>query len=303
MSAWHLGEFLPPLAVVAGYGAAYALRTRALAREGRPVERRRQVAFAAGLTIVALVQLPPADQLGDDVLVAHMAQHMLIGDIASFLIVVGLTGPVIAPLLRLGWFRALRPLTSPIAAFAIWALIAYVWRLPLLYQAAIRWDLLHALEHASYLWAGMLLWVALLGPLPKPAWFNDWARLGYVVLVRFAGAVLANVFIWSGTLLYPIYRGRDGLNPLSDQNVAGALMMIEQMLLTIGLLAWLFLRFAARDEQRQQLLDLAHVQGVSLSDERAARAAAAGTTDRLRERIIAEQRRSARQAARPQDRP
>lgn len=288
MSAWHLGEFLPPLAVVAGYGAAYEVRVRQLAREGRPVARGRRLAFASGLAIVALVQLPPLDQLADDVLVAHMAQHLLIGDIASFLIVVGLTGPVLAPLLRLGWFRSLRPLTNPIVAFAIWALVAYVWRVPLLYEAAIRVDLLHALEHASYLWAGILLWVALLGPLPKPAWFNDWAKLGYVVLVRFAGSVLANVFIWSQTLLYPIYRGRDALNPLSDQNVAGALMMIEQMLLTIGLLAWLFLRFAAHDEQRQELLDLAAERGVALSDERAARAAAAGAAGRLRERILAE---------------
>jgi cytochrome c oxidase assembly factor CtaG len=289
MSAWHLGEFLPPLAVSAGYGTAYELRIRALAREGRTVERRRRVAFAAGVAIVALVQLPPFDELGDDVLAAHMAQHMLIGDIASFLIVVGLTGPVLAPLLRLSWFRALRPLTNPIAAFAVWALIAYVWRVPLLYEAAIRWDLLHALEHASYLWAGMLLWVALLGPLPKPAWFNDWARLGYVVLVRVTGTVLANVLIFSQTLLYPIYRGRGGSDPLGDQNVAGALMMIEQMLLTIGLLIWLFLRFTSRDERRQQLLDLADAQGVPLSGERAARAAAAGTTERLRERILAQQ--------------
>jgi len=288
VSAWHLGEFLPPLAVVAGYGAAYEARVRTLAREGRPVERRRRIAFASGLAIVALVQLPPPDQLGDDVLVAHMVQHMLIGDIASFLIVVGLTGPVMAPLLRLGWFRALRPLTNPIAAFAVWALIAYVWRLPLLYQAAIRSDLLHALEHASYLWAGMLLWVALLGPLPKPAWFNDWAKLGYVVLVRFAGTVLANLFIFSQTLLYPIYRGRDGFDPLSDQNLAGAVMMMEQMLLTIALLIWLYLRFAARDERRQELLDLADAQGVRLSDERAARAANASATDRLRARILAE---------------
>jgi cytochrome c oxidase assembly factor CtaG len=289
VSAWHLGEFLPPLAVVAGYGTAYELRVRTLARERRPVARRRRIAFAAGLAIVALVQLPPPDELGDNVLVAHMAQHMLIGDIASFLIVVGLTGPVIAPLLRLSWLRALRPLTNPIAAFALWALAAYVWRLPLLYQAAIRWDLLHALEHASYLWTGILLWVALLGPMPKPAWFNDWAKLGYVVLVRFAGTIIANVLIFSQTLLYPIYRGRDGFDPLSDQNLAGALMMMEQMLLTVVLLIWLFLRFASRDERRQQLLDLADAQGVRLSDERAARAAAAGTTERLRARILAEQ--------------
>jgi putative membrane protein len=44
-----------------------------------------------------------------------MAQHLLIGDIASLLVVLGLTGPMLAPLLRLSWTRWLRPLTHPVA--------------------------------------------------------------------------------------------------------------------------------------------------------------------------------------------
>jgi putative membrane protein len=288
----HLGEFAPPVLVLAAYALGYWARVRTLARKARPVARWRQTAFAAGILIVIVVQCPPLDELADELLIAHMFQHLLIGDIASFLIVIGLTGPLLMPLLRMRWLRWVRPLTHPVVALALWALDAYVWRLPLLYQAALRHDLLHALEHASYLWAGMLLWIALLGPLPKPHWFGNWARLGYVVLIRFAGAALANVFIWSQTLLYPYYRAGDarlGMNPLSDQNVAGAVMMIEQTLLTVGLLAWLFFRLAAQDEARQQLLDVAADRGAALSNERAARAAAAGTTAKLRERLLAEQ--------------
>lgn len=287
-SSLHLGEFGPPAVLLAGYGVAYGLRVRALARHGRPVERWRRAAFAAGVLIVVAVQCPPLDNLADEVLIAHMAQHLLIGDIASFLVVIGVTGPVLAPLLRMPWGRGMRVLAHPIVALALWALDNYIWRLPLLYQAALRHDLIHALEHASYLWFGMLLWIALLGPQPKPAWFGNGARLGYVILVRFVGAVLANVFIWSGTLFYPYYRAGDaraGLNPLSDQNVAGAVMMLEQILLTIGLLAWLFLRLAAQDDERQQLLDLAHESGIELSDERAARAAASGGGANLRRRL------------------
>ena len=274
----------------AAYLLGYSSRARRLARQGRPPDRWRQAAFGAGVLIVVAVQCPPADDLADDVLIAHMAQHLLIGDIASFLIVIGLTGPMLAPLLRLRFTHWLRPLTHPVTALVIWALDMYVWRVPLLYQAAIRHDLLHALEHASYLWSGTLLWIALLGPLPKPAWFSNWGRLAYVVLIRFAGAALANAFIWSQTVFYPIYRNSDaraGLNPLSDENVAGALMMLEQLLLTVCLLAWLFLRMAAQDEERQRLLDLAAERGEPLTDERAARAAAAGGADRLRERLLA----------------
>lgn len=90
-------------------------------------------------------------------------------------------------------------------------------------------------------------------------------------------------------MFYPWYEGTDpsaGMNPLADQNVSGAVMMIEEMLLTVGLLAWLFFRLASQDEQRQELLDLAADRGIPLSDERAARAARAGTIDQLRERLL-----------------
>jgi cytochrome c oxidase assembly factor CtaG len=202
--------------------------------------------------------------------------------------VLGLTGPLLLPILRWRPTRWLRPLSHPVVALALWALDYYIWHLPLLYQAALRHDLIHALEHASYFWFGTLLWLALLGPLPKPAWFSNWARLGYVVVVRFAGAALANAFIWAGTVFYPYYDGRDvhyGLNPLSDQNVAGAIMMLEQIILTTLLLAWLFMRAAVQDEERQALLDLADSRGVALTPERAARAAASGSAERLRRRL------------------
>jgi hypothetical protein len=65
-------------------------------------------------------------------------------------------------------------------------------------------------------------------------------------------------------------------------------MMVEQIVLTTILLGWLFYRFAIRDEERQSLQDLANRQGVELSHERAVRAAAAGTTARMRERLVAQ---------------
>jgi cytochrome c oxidase assembly factor CtaG len=285
----HLGEFIPPVIATSVYLTLYAKRARTLARERRPVAAWRQISFAAGALTVAAVQLPPFDTLADQVLIAHMVQHIIIGDIASLLIVFGLTGPVIQPLLHIRATRPLRVLAHPVVALALWALDLYVWHLPLLYQLAIRNDLVHALEHACLLWFGTLLWLALIGPLPKPAWFTTWGKLVYVVGVRLIGGVLGNVFIWAQTVFYPVYRASDaarGLNPLSDQNLAGAVMMVEQMILTILLLGWLFYRFAVQDEQRQELLDLAARRGIELSDERAARAAAADRADVLRERLL-----------------
>ena len=285
----HWGEFLPPLAATLAYLSLYGVRARTLRRRGRGLPRWRVVSFGVGVLLVTAVQIGPIDTLADSVLIAHMLQHIVIGDIASLLIVLGLTGPVLRPLLQIRVTRPLRTLVNPLLAVALWALDLYAWHLPLFYQLAIRHDLVHALEHAYLLWFGMLLWLGLIGPLPKPSWFTGWGRLGYIVVVRFAGAVLANVLIWTQTVLYPVYRESDGargLNPLSDQNLAGGIMMVEQILLTTILLGWLFYRFARQDEDRQALLDVAAERGVPLTEERAARAAAAGTTVSVRERIL-----------------
>ena len=285
----HFGEFLPPLIAGGAYLLLYERRTRTLAREGRPVAPWRVLSFASGVMTVVAVQLPPLDTLADQVLIAHMIQHIIIGDICSLLIVLGLTGPILQPLLHIRVTRPLRTLAHPVVALVLWGVDLYAWHLPVLYQLAIRHDLVHALEHACLLWFGTLLWLALIGPLPKPSWFAGWGELGYMIGVRFIGAVLANVLIWAQTVFYPVYKASDatrGLNPLSDQNLAGGVMMVEQIILTTILLGWLFYRFAVRDEQRQALLDLAAEHGVSLDEARAARAAQAGTADHLRERIL-----------------
>ncbi|MGH2833782.1 MAG: cytochrome c oxidase assembly protein [Solirubrobacteraceae bacterium] len=285
----HLAEFLPPLVATVVYLSLYGKRMLTLARAGRPVARWRAVSFLAGVLLLVGVQVGPADSLADEVLVAHMVQHIVIGDFCSLLIVLGLTGPVLQPLLHIRLTRPLRTLANPLVALLLWALDLYVWHTPLLYQLAIRHDLVHALEHACLLWFGTLLWLGLIGPLPKPAWFTGWGELGYVFAVRLIGAVLANVLIWGQSVFYPVYDASDGargLNPLSDQNLAGGVMMIEQIIITVLLFAWVFLRFAGRDEQRQQLLDLADAHGVELSGARAARAVNAGSADRLRRRLL-----------------
>jgi cytochrome c oxidase assembly factor CtaG len=287
---FHFGESLPPLAAGLAYLFLYALRARSLAHEHRPVPTWRVVSFLCGVVVAVVVQVGPLDTLADSVLVAHMLQHIVIGDIASLLIVLGLTGPVIQPLLHIRVTRPLRVLAHPLVALVLWAADLYAWHLPLFYQLAIRHDLVHALEHACMLWFGALLWLGLIGPLPKPRWFAGWGALGYLILVRFIGAVLANVLIWAQTVFYPVYKPTDaahGLSALSDQNLAGGVMMIEQIILTTVLLGWVFYRFARQDEERQALLDFAAEHGVELSNERARRAAQAGAAERLRERILA----------------
>ena len=272
----------------------YHLRARTLAEHGRPVPRWRYACYVAGLVVLEIAVSPPVDTLSDQLLVAHMAEHLLIGDIAALLLVLGMTGPLIAPLLRNKVVARLRVLTHPVVAFVVWATNFYVWHTPYLYQAALRHDALHALEHATFLAFGMSVYMALLGPLPKPAWFNNAARLVFIVAVRLAGTVLANILIFGGTVFYPIYRSGDALwhiSPMADQVAAGGLMMVEESFLTIGLFCWLFLRVARENEERQALLDFAIAHDLELDSSRAGRAVAAGRSEelwnRLRERAAA----------------
>ncbi|MDQ6746948.1 MAG: cytochrome c oxidase assembly protein [Candidatus Dormibacteraeota bacterium] len=266
----------------------YRVRGRTLARHGRPVARSRQVCFAAGLVVLEVALSPPVDTLADQLLVAHMAEHLLIGDIAALLLVLGLTGPMMAPLLRNPIVAKLKGLSHPVAAIVVWGVNFYIWHAPALYQAALRHPALHALEHATFLAFGIAVWMGLLGPLPKPAWFSNGARLVYVVAVRLIGTVLGNIMVFGGTVFYPYYRVGDAhwhVSSLADQVSAGGLMMVEESLLTIGLFCWLFLRVAGQNEQRQELLDYASQHGLSLDEQRAQRAVAAGRGDELWERL------------------
>jgi cytochrome c oxidase assembly factor CtaG len=267
--------------------ALYARRARKLARSSHPVPRWRQACFYAGFAVIA-VALTALDRPSQDLLYMHMVEHLLLSDVAALLIVLGLTGPVLAPILRIRVFDRLRVLSHPAVAFPLWTIDLYVWHAPALYQAALRNPGVHALEHAMFLAFGINIWMCLVGPLPTPSWFGNLARLFYIVAVRLAGTVLGNIFLWSGTVFYPFYTHGDAINhisPLADQNIAGAVMMVEESFLTLGLFCWLFLRAAREGEERQSLLDYARAEGLELSEARAARAVAAGRGAELRRRL------------------
>jgi putative membrane protein len=278
-----------PLFIVA---LAYARRAARVARAGHPVPSWRQWCFYCGCVVVgaAVSGLGPLSQ---ELLYVHMVEHLLLGDIGALLIVLGLTAPLIAPILTfqvagVRIFDRLRALSHPVVAFPLWALDLYIWHLPALYQAALRHSGVHVLEHAMFLGFGVNMWMCLFGPLPMPSWFGNLGRLIYIVAVRLAGALLGNIFLWSGTVFYPFYLHGDAvynISPLADQNVAGAIMMVEESLLTLGLFCWLFLRAAKEGEERQDLLDWARANGVELSETRAARAVAAGRGAELRRRL------------------
>src|SRR3954469_1329443 len=245
---WEPLQLLPPT-LAAG---AYAVRARTLSRQRRPVPVARQVCFFAGIFLIFAALVSPLAHLGGELIEAHMAQHLVMADLGALLIVLGLTGPLLQPLLAHPTLQRLRVLTHPAVALPLWIADLYLWHLPPLYQAALTSAPVHALQHACFIGFGVCMWMALLGPLPAPAWFGNAARLAYVVVVRLAGALLGNVFIWSGSVFYPDYRRGQhywDITPLHDQGIAGTIMMVEGSVVTIVLIGWLFQKTATRAEE------------------------------------------------------
>ena len=244
------------LVVLAG---AYARRAATLRARGHPVARIRVVCFAAGIGVLVVAVVSPVHELGEEYLAVHMLQHVLLGDLAPLLVLAGLTGPLLRPLLAVEPVGRLRALANPIIAFTVWATTLLVWHLPPLYDAAVRHEAVHALEHVSFFAAGIALWLPVLETLPAPEWFGTGAKLGYVVGVRSVESLLGNVLLWvAATPLYGVYvRPHElfAVTPSTDQSLAGVVMLVDGALVTLPVLVALFLRLQTEAEARQSLLE------------------------------------------------
>jgi putative membrane protein len=292
----------PPIAHVAGAfvplevfpitiaGVLYWHRATVLSWDGRPVPLWRQLCFGAGLATIAVALFSPIGHISEELVIAHMGEHLLIGDIASLLLVLGLTRSLLQPILAIRVFDRLQVLAHPAVALPLWALNLFLWHVPALYQDAYGGAPLHAFEHATFLLFGCLMWMPVFGPLPKPQWFTAGWKVAYVIAARFSGAILGNVLMWSGSVLYPVYAEGErywGISALADQSTAGAIMMVEGTFLALGVLAWVFFEVAREGSEKQDLLDLARERGVELDERRAQRAVAAGHGALLHDRLAA----------------
>lgn len=252
---------LEPLQLAPTFVAAllYLRRTHTLARRGHPVPGWRRLLFWLGIFLVVVALNSPVDELGEkDFFFMHMTQHILLGDLAPLCFVAGLTGPVLRPVLALRPVERLRVLAHPLVALPLWAVDLYVWHVPFLYGAALHHSAVHALEHTFFFTCGCLMWAPVIETLPAPAWFGTGWKLGYIAAVRVLETVLGNVFIWSNSAFYPAYRHAHpiwGIGAVHDQNLAGVVMMVEGSLVTLGALAWLFLKLAAEGELKQELIE------------------------------------------------
>ena len=279
-------ELIPLTAAVVFYWH----RAMTLSWAGRPVPLWRQVCFGVGLFLAAFVLFSPWGYLAEELVIAHMIEHLIIGDIASLFLVLGLTRSIMQPILALPYIGRLQVLANPFVAFPLWAINLFVWHIPVLYESAYGGALIHGLEHGMFLVFGCLMWMPVFGPLPTPKWFGPGWKIVYTVIVRFTAAVLGNILMWTQITLYDNYAEGQlkwGISAIQDQSTAGVIMMLEGTFLILGVLAFTYFESARQSMKKQELLDLAYLKGADLDEARAERAVMAGHGDLLEKRILA----------------
>jgi len=252
--------FAPVVALsLVAYLAVYGARWRSVRRRhgARAAPVWRLAAFAGGVAAVALALLSPIDHLGEQLASAHMVQHLLLADVAAVLLILGFTKVILRPATRrVHWLeRKAGPLAHPAFGVIAYVGVMYAWHVPALYDAALRSELVHALEHISFAAAGFLYWWHLLSPIRSRLRLAGMGPIFYMaatkVLVGFLGVLLA----FSPERLYQGYGGdelrRWGMSPLDDQHVAGLIMGLEQSLVMGVGLAYLFFRMLNESEQEE----------------------------------------------------
>lgn len=259
-AAWNLD----PLALLGLAVTAWAYQ-RGLAGlwssagPGQVVAGRHAVAFAAGLATLAVAVVSPLDPAADALFAAHMSQHLLLTLVVPPLLALGRPALVLARALppatrrragrlqgrlsRLGRHRWL-----PAAALALFTVVLWVWHVPALYDLATANRLVHDLEHASLLAAGLVLWL----PVVRPRRTPRWAGMALMFGAGLQSSVLAALLAFSPEPWYDAHlvtAPQWGLTPLADQQLAGMIMWVPGGLVCLLAGALALVRWLGEDER------------------------------------------------------
>jgi putative membrane protein len=241
-------------------GGVYWWRVRDLHR-GRPMSGRdqaRALAFAAGLLTVFVALCSPIDTIGEERLFAvHMAQHLLLADIAPILLLLGLSRAFMRPAVRRlrPLEEAVGPLAHPVTALVVLIGTMWLWHLPALYELALHHPWAHALEHATFFTAGVAFWWFVIEPVPPRHRLRGPAEIAYISTAKLLMGALGVVLAFSPNAIYDTYQDAPrtwGLSPVADLNLGGVEMMLEQSLVLVIVFAIAFNRMLERSEREQQ---------------------------------------------------
>ncbi len=244
LRGWNVDPVV--IAGLVALGWAYRRGTARLSTD----RRARTVCFWAGLVAVGVALLTPLDELASELASAHMVQHVVLILIAAPLLAVSApAGTIVRGLPRRArgwtgsWVRRLRRLRSARAVavvLSIWILHAgalWFWHASAPYEAALRNDVVHAVEHLSFLGTGLLFWSAVVPSRHGVDRFSSGHGALLVFAMALQSVLLSALLTFARSPWYDSYlttTGERGLDPLEDQQLAGAIMWVPAGLVYVG---------------------------------------------------------------------
>lgn len=225
-------------------------------------------AFYVGAGVVSLALLSPLDVFSDDLFWVHMVQHLLLMLVAAPLII--LSAPVL-PIVRGIPYRLrlivvvgpmhsaapralLRFLTQPLIAWGLMVGTLIFWHIPGPFEAALRNEGIHLLEHFTFAGTAYLFWWNVIDPLPFRPRMSYLIRVPYTFVTVVPAFVLGAFLSFSSEAWYAPYvtsAPEYGMTALEDQQLGGLIMWIPGSFI-IGAAVFTNLAYAVMTEQRRQ---------------------------------------------------
>ena len=220
------------------------------------VKKAQVFSFLLGMSIMFLALVSPLDELGDSYLFsAHMLQHLCITIVGPPLLLIGIPGWLVDPLLRKPViFRIAKVLTFPALAFFLYNFDFWLWHAPPLYNATLENQNIHILEHLTFIVFGVIYW----WPVFSPSALLPRLSIGGQVLYLFLSG-MPTVALGAGlTFLPPLYAPYLaaprvwGLSPAADQQLGGLIMWVPGNIVYIVIVSILFIRWMQGQEVKQR---------------------------------------------------
>ncbi len=217
----------------------------------------RMAVFACGLLAILAALISPIDALGDQLLVMHMIQHILLLDIAPILLILGLSKVLLRPVTRRLNVVERRAGYLAHPAFAAFAYIAvmWAWHIPVMYDTALQNTTVHAFEHLCFFTVGALYWWHILSPIRGRMRLDGLGPVGYMVSTKLLVGLLGIALAFAPASFYPFYEHHPhywGLSPSEDQSMAGLTMALEQSIVMGIALVYVFVRMLTESEREAQ---------------------------------------------------
>jgi putative membrane protein len=255
-------QIVLPLAIVFVMYATGALRRGQL-----HILRWRHASFFAGWLSLFLALTSPIHELGEQLFSAHMLQHEIMILISAPLIAASHPGATclwaFAPRGRVSigaWVhrieqkQLIRFVTAPLIAWLLEAIALWVWHIPVLYQATLESDWIHAAQHLSFFLTAVIFWSALYGVGRSAMSYG--AGTFYVFGTAVHCSALGALLTFSTVLWYPAYSGttaRWGFTPLEDQQLGGVIMWVPSAIVFIVIALALVAKWLRESDRRLKL--------------------------------------------------